>query len=423
MNDRVHTHHRRRWLFVVVAMPLAASAIFACSLITNLDGLSGGAAADGSSDALVARDGGGLVDGPSEGSASEAGADGSTEAGATCPPYVLPATCAPQFLTDDKNCCIAGRDCQGGGCVGGKCQPVTVVADATGDARGLGVSNDQLLWATGCTGIVRRVRKDGAGNTALPAGTNCTPTLAVGGTWVYWVEFNGPFLNRTAIDGSGAPKIVAENPLSGSRANFSRLAVDAQRAYWANDSPGSVWFAPLDGDHTTAVPIAAVQDAGLTMETATSPYGIAVDATYVYWSDRGAGIIKRRALSSLGTDILADVVTSDSQPGELALDATRIYWVTSDGFVRSHAKDGSGATVALATGEASAETLVVDDQYVYWARHVIGSDVKRVPKSGGPEEVLAKSQAAPWSLAQDCTSIYWTNHNNFGTGQVMKVTK
>ena len=95
----------------------------------------------------------------------------------------------------------------------------------------------------------------------------------------------------------------------------------------------------------------------------------------------------------------------------------------SDGFVRAHAKDGSGAAVTLATGETDAETLAVDDQYVYWARHVIGSDVKRVPKNGGSEEVLAKSQAAPWSLAQDCTSIYWTNHNNFGTGSVMKVTK
>ena len=396
----------------------AASVAAACSIFTDLSGFSGGPVEDGGGS-----DGGG-VDAQADATSTDAGGgDAAIEAGAMCPPYVLPTSCEAKYLSDDKNCCVAGRDCQGGGCVAGQCQAVTVVSDATTDARGIAVYNDMLVWATGCTGIVRRVRKDGAGNTALPMGANCTPTLAVSGDSVYWIEFNGPFLNRTNIDGSGPQKIVAEIPIAGARSNFSRLAVDGTRAYWANDSPGSVWFAPLSGDHVTATAIAATQDAGLTMETAQNPYGIAVDATHVYWSDMGAAIIKRRALASLGSNILADVVISEGQPGDLALDDKRIYWVTKDGFIRSRAKDGTGTPTTLASGETDAETILVDDQYVYWARHVEDSAVKRVPKAGGTVETLATKQKAPWELAQDCTTIYWTNHNNFATGEVVKLTK
>jgi hypothetical protein len=409
-----------RRLTAAAASTLAASAIFACSLLTSVDGLTGGA------DDGAAPRADGATDAASDVLAADGGADATTEGGATmCPPYVLPASCDSKYLSDDKNCCVAGRDCHGGGCVAGKCQPVTVSSQATGDARGIALSNSTLLWATGCTGVVRRIQTDGTAESALPAGPHCTPTLALSGANVYWVEFDGPNLMRTAIDGTTGAKIVAVNPLAGARATFGRLTTDATRAYWASDSPGSVWFSPLDGDHATPTALAADPDAGLgVLEPATNPYGIAVDATHVYWSDRTAGVVKRRALASLGANMAAEVGAIDQKPGDLALDATRVYWVTGNGFVRSHAKDGSGDVLTLASGESEAETILVDDQYVYWARHELGSPVKRVPKNGsGAQETLATNQKAPWELTQDCTTIYWTNHNNFGTGEIMKVTK
>jgi hypothetical protein len=358
----------------------------------------------------------------STGSDGSGGADGG--AIMSCPPYELPAQCDAKYLSDGDNCCIPGRSCQGGACVEGRCQPVVIVADATGDARGIGVAGDKLLWATGCTGQVRTCGKDGSNNIGLPVGLHCTPTLAVGGDRVYWIEYNGPLLNTAPIDGSAEVKIVAEVPIDGAVADFARLAIDGTNAYWAMNSPGGVWFAPLSGDHVKALPLASDASSMLTKERVVRPYGVAVDATHVYWSDVDGNAIKRRSLSSLGDDILADaVVSSEAGPRDIALDAKNIYWITSEGRIRSRPKDGSGVPVTLASGQTGAESIIVDSQYIYWTNWVDGGEVNRVPNDGGGVETMASGQKSPWSITQDCGTIYWSNHNMFGTGEIVKITK
>lgn len=308
-------------------------------------------------------------------------------------------------------------------CVGTACQPTTIVADATNDARGVAVAGEFLVWATGCTGEVRRVDKSGSGNIPLPAGMKCTPTVATRGDRVYWIEWDGPSLDTAPVDGTLAPTIVATVPIAGARANFARLAVDDRNAYWANDDPASIWFAPLDAVGAAPKPIAARQDLGLTVETADAPYGVAVDATHVYWADSRANAIKRRALATLGTDLLAEVVTRELGTRNLALDADRVYWLTTDGLVRSRAKDLASPAITLAVGQTAAESLIVDDRHVYWTTYNAAGTVARVVKTGGTVELLATSQNFPWSIAQDCDTIYWTNHADFGTGELRKMAK
>jgi hypothetical protein len=228
-----------------------------------------------------------------------------------------------QYLNDSQNCCIARRDCQGGACIAGVCRPVTIVADATKDARAIRVAGDWVLWATGSNSHIRRCAKDGSGNVPLPKAGTYAPTLDARGDYVYWIEYIGPYLNATRIDGTEAAKVVAEVIWSGSSvdggtgADFGRLAVDDHNAYWAMRSPPSVWFAPRDGDRVKATALASVADAGVVaQEPAVSPYGVAVDSANVYWSDPGGDTIKRRALATLGTDQRAGVVISGEQgPG------------------------------------------------------------------------------------------------------------
>ena len=341
-----------------------------------------------------------------------------------CPPYVLPATCDAQYLNDSHNCCVPMRDCQGGACVEGKCQPVLIVGDAGVDAEDIGVAGDFLVWATGCNKELRRCTKTGAGEARLPKGLYCTPTMAIGGNDAYWIEWDGPYLNSVPVDGSAPRRVVAE--VTDGRAHFGALVVDAERAYWATqENPPGIWYAPLDGEHTKAVAVASMPGSGLSKETALRPNGVAVDKAYLYWSDENAHAIKRRSLSTLGSDTYAHLlVTGEQAPQRLAVDAERIYWVTGDGLLRSRAKvDGACEPTTLASKQPGIWSIVVDDRYVYWTNWVEGGSVNRVRKSGGAVEVLATNQKWPRGLAQDCATIYWTNQNNWQIGEVVKIAK
>ncbi len=380
---------------------LCAIALGACGLFPDLSSLT--------------KDGGSSVDASSDtGTTADVQPDAPVS---TCPSKPLPATCDSNLLSDPKNCCVAGRDCQGGACTNGMCQPVVIVSDATTDARGIAQTGNLVVWATGCNNQLRKVAKDGTGNVSLPAGKNCTPTLALSGANAYWIEWNGPYLNTAPLDNSQPASIVAE--VSGARSDFARLAVDGQNGYWATTTPAGVWYAPLASNHIAALPLAG----GSAKETVVSPYGVAVDSDHVYWADEGGGFIKRRALASLGQDILADLVWSEASVHDITVDAKNVYFTTSDGFVRYIVKDGSTKAVTLASSQTNAESIVVDDQYVYWTIYAANGTVNRVPKTGGNVEPLASGQNYPYSITQDCDTIYWTNQANFSTGEVVKVAK
>jgi len=265
------------------------------------------------------------------------------------------------------------------------------------------------------------VRTDGAGNAPLPAGTNCTPTVALNGNGrAYWIEYNGPNLYSAPINGSDPATIVATVAGNGTRSDFARLAVDATNAYWSTTTPAAVWWSPITAVNGTPNVIAK---SGTTSDTATGPFGVAVDATHVYWSDRNESKIRRRVIASLGMNALADIVATDVGPRDLTLDAQRIYWLTADGFVRARSKDLKDPPVTLASGQTAAESILTDDRYVYWTTWTANGAVSRVPKAGGAVEVMASNQSYPYGITQDCGTIYWTNHANFNTGQVMKVVK
>ena len=155
-------------------------------------------------------------------------------------------------------------------------------------------------------------------------------------------------------------------------------------------------------------------------ESAGGAYGIALDATHVYWTtvthpvaDDGpaAGEVRRVPIAGGTPETIAD---RQWAPTALALDDDAIYWVTSTrndatrGTLMRLAKKG-GKAVALAHG-AWLFDLVLANGEVYWVDHENGL-VAKMPTKGGDVTTLAADAKHPEHIAVDAQRAYWSDDN------------
>jgi hypothetical protein len=140
------------------------------------------------------------------------------------------------------------------------------------------------------------------------------------------------------------------------------------------------------------------------------PYELALDDTYVYWSDNDGPIWK--VAKTGGSPIkLADQTTVNSfQPMGIAVDGTNVYFETSDGKIWQVSKACGGAPLLLASDAGNEPWgIAVDDTAVYYASGANGT-VESVPIGGGCVTTLASEPGTSGctGVAVDATSVYFT---------------
>lgn len=182
-----------------------------------------------------------------------------------------------------------------------------------------------------------------------------------------------------------------------------------------------------------------------------NPWAIAVDADTVYITDAQGPDGKVISVPKSGgphTVLAAGLYL----PSPLAVDATDVYFLTSDALLKVPVAGGVPSVVAPATN-ASYSAVALDDDNVYWTNYdapgsaqqtpkaggavvtvdadeyaaglVLADDkmcwasfgqnaIKCAPTAGGPAAVFAANQNAPrWGIAADSTHLYWMTEGDF----------
>jgi len=142
---------------------------------------------------------------------------------------------------------------------------------------------------------------------------------------------------------------------------------------------------------------------------------LALDDDYVYFGSSITGGLSSGAIARVHrSGGPKDILVGSAVPNRIAVDGGFVYWSAQNAIYRVDREGGAAVLIATA---ALPWGLAVDDIFVYWAERgtslsqpFANSAIRRVPKSGGPSEVLASlPEQLGRELVADDTHVYFTH--------------
>lgn len=200
--------------------------------------------------------------------------------------------------------------------------PVRVAT--TGQAQALAIDATSAYWlnfdATTLTSAVMKAPLGGGAGVELAVAQGIPPgSLAVDRTSVYWTELDRPshtaFLKKVSIDGGPVTTLLSSTSFLDSA---GAIAVDPKSVYLAGATvtgDNGLLEVPLTGGG----PIAIAQ-------TANVATAIAVDSSYVYFSELESGSVKRVLLNG-GT--ISAFSTTPHSASSIATNGTKACWAAN----------------------------------------------------------------------------------------------
>ncbi|MBP9112695.1 MAG: hypothetical protein KBF88_07785, partial [Polyangiaceae bacterium] len=149
-----------------------------------------------------------------------------------------------------------------------------------------------------------------------------------------------------------------------------------------------------------------------------SPFGIATNATHVFFTTADGNVV-RTALDGSGERVIA---SGRKNLRAIQVDATHVYWTEeglgdNDGILGRATLDGVCATTCpdvVASLLEHPRAFAMDSQNAYIVNFALGGkdgSIVKVAKTGGTAEKILPGLERPWGIAADPNTIFYTQEN------------
>jgi hypothetical protein len=243
-------------------------------------------------------------------------------------------------------------------------------------------------------------------------GLNYPFEMAADSTNVYWTEFgdslgaNNGFVKSCPVSGCGSGPLIYAQAVTNPRGIVS----DGTNVYWDTAS-----FSGVVGGIFTC-PIAGCNGPPQQLATASIPFGLTLDSTYVYWVDQDDGTVHRTTKAAGGQNILiydagdnANVV----EPQAIVVDSNTAYFSDINSALWRVPLTGGGAT-AMGSGSLGGGVwpLAIDSSFVYFG--TAGSIVRVAKNATSLGPVVGANIPDPVGLALDPATalLYWADYGS-----------
>jgi hypothetical protein len=272
---------------------------------------------------------------------------------------------------------------------------------------GIAVDANHLYWTDG-TNIMEFTLSPGSQSNVLATGQYGATLLRVNSDTIYWSATN-KIVSQPRSAGVVTTNVVIDS------LGINSFALGLAGLFWSNGY--SVKGQPLlDG---SASPVTLASGDNL------RPGKLTFWNDRLFWADPLNERVVSQAIADGGTSL--GTLATNTDASAIALDDTFLYWTeTYDGSLSRIRLDGTGTREVLMGGGGEVQfcigSLAVDALYVYWADACHGA-IGRTPLAGtGPRtsETLVSGLGDPVYLVIDDSWVYWTDQTEGSVGAIPK---